>query len=262
MSSSQKVVLPSPVTILGVPLTPITFTQTLDAIEGLIAAHEPAIVVTANLHYAMLVAQEPHLQQVNQTAAFLVADGVPLVWASRRGSTPLPERVAGSDLMPALCGRIAPRHGRVFLLGGAPGVAAAAGQILTERYPGLEVVGAETPPFRPLSEEETAGLLGRIRTVAPDLLFVAFGQPKGELWLTTHIQELGASVCLQIGASFDMLVGRVSRAPKWVQRLGFEWAWRIATEPRRLGPRYAQDALFLIRQLFVRGRHCRTYGGC
>ncbi|MCE9567906.1 MAG: WecB/TagA/CpsF family glycosyltransferase [Planctomycetes bacterium] len=261
MSLSSKVGLPPPVKIWGLPLTPLTFNQTLDAIQGLIAVKEPAIVITANLHYAMLSAQESDLPQINQNAAFIVADGAPLVWASRRSRTPLPERVAGSDLVPALCRRIAPNHGRVFLLGGAPGVAEAAGKILIERYAGLQVVGAETPPFRPLSEVETADLLVRIRQTKPDVLFVAFGQPKGERWLTSHLHELGTPVCLQIGASFDMLVGRVRRAPRWVQRLGFEWAWRIATEPRRLGPRYAQDAWFLIRQLFFRARRSRTVRG-
>lgn len=261
MSVPPKVVLPPPVKVWGLPLTPLTFDQTLDAVENLIAAKAPAIVITANLHYAMLVSQEPQLDQVNRAAAFLVADGAPLVWASRRTTSPLPERVAGSDLVPALCGRIAPRRGRVFLLGGAPGVAVAAGRILTERFPGLQVVGAETPPFRSLSQEETTDLVTRIREANPDLLFVAFGQPKGERWLATHLRELGTPVCLQIGASFDMLVGRVSRAPKWVQRLGFEWAWRIATEPRRLAPRYAQDAWFLVRQLFFRSRphHARGH---
>jgi len=260
MSISSKVVLPPPVNVWGLPLTPITFHQTLDAIEGLIAAKEPSIVITANLHYAMLSNQEPDLPQINQNAAFIVADGAPLVWASRRTPTPLPERVAGSDLVPAVCARIAPKHGRVFLLGGAPGVAEAAGEILADRFPGLQVVGAETPPFRKLAEAETAALVARIRQTNPDVLFVAFGQPKGERWLTQHAHELGAPVSLQIGASFDMLIGRVRRAPRWVQRLGFEWAWRISTEPRRLGPRYAQDAWFLIRQLFFRNRRGRTVG--
>jgi N-acetylglucosaminyldiphosphoundecaprenol N-acetyl-beta-D-mannosaminyltransferase len=196
----------------------------------------------------MLTATNPALARVNRSAAFLVADGAPLVWASRRTRTPLPERVAGSDLVPALCRRLAPRGGRVFLLGGAPGVATAAGELLASRFSGLRVVGAEAPPFRSLCLEETAGLLARIRAAAPDLLFVAFGQPKGELWLAEHLPQLGTPVGLQIGAAFDMLVGRVRRAPRWVQRLGLEWLWRISTEPRRLGPRYAQNAWFLIQQ--------------
>ena len=249
MSTPSKVPLPPPVEVWGLPLSPLTFEQTLDAIESLIDAGRPSIVITANLNYAMLTASNRALDRVNRSAALVVADGAPLVWASRRNRTPLPERVAGSDLVPALAGRLAPRGGRVFLLGGAPGVAAEAGAILEGRFPGLKVVGAETPPFRALSAEETTALISRIRDAAPDVLFVAFGQPKGELWLAQHLGQLGVPVSLQIGASLDMLVGRVRRAPQWVRRLGLEWAWRIGTEPRRLGPRYAQNAWFLLRQL-------------
>jgi N-acetylglucosaminyldiphosphoundecaprenol N-acetyl-beta-D-mannosaminyltransferase len=258
MFSPSQVPLPPPVEVWGLPLTPVTFEQTLDAIVNLIDAGKPSIVITANLNYAMLTAKSPALDRVNRLAALVVADGAPLVWASRRTRTPLPERVAGSDLVPALARRLAPRGGRVFLLGGAPGVAAAAAAILESRFPALKVVGAETPPFRALSAEETAALISRIRAATPDFLFVAFGQPKGELWLAEHLERLGVPVCLQVGASLDMLVGRVRRAPKWVRRLGLEWAWRIGTEPRRLGPRYAQNAWFLLRQLLrSRPRHSR-----
>src|SRR5688572_24885619 len=115
MSLPPKVQLPPPVEVWGLPLSPLTFDQTLDAIEALGAARQPSLVVTANVNYAMLSAQNPALDRVNRSAAFLVADGAPLVWASRRTRTRLPERVAGSDLVPAICGRLAPRGGRVFL---------------------------------------------------------------------------------------------------------------------------------------------------
>ncbi|WP_439621371.1 WecB/TagA/CpsF family glycosyltransferase [Gemmata sp.] len=261
MSTPGIAARPQPVNVWGLPLAPLTFDQTLDAVEALIAAREAALVVTANLHYAMLTARHPDLARVNRSAALVVADGWPLVLASRRTRTPVPERVAGSDLVPALCGRIAPRGGRVFLLGGAPGVAQEAAAVLAARYPGLSVVGAEAPPFRALSGDETAALLARVRAAAPDLLFVAFGQPKGERWLAEHLPALGPTVSLQIGASLDMLVGRVRRAPRLVQRLGLEWAWRVGTEPRRLAPRYAEDAAFLARRLFARPGRARVAGG-
>jgi N-acetylglucosaminyldiphosphoundecaprenol N-acetyl-beta-D-mannosaminyltransferase len=258
MSTPPKFVPPPPVEVWGLPLTPVTFGQTLDAVENLIDAGRPSMVITANLNYAMITAANPALDRVNRSAALVVADGAPLVWASRRTRTPLPERVAGSDLVPALCGRLARRNGRVFLLGGAPGVAAEAGNLLAGRFPGLQVVGAETPPFRPLAPSETAALVARVQEARPDVLFVAFGQPKGELWLAEHLRQLGVPVGLQIGASLDMLVGRVRRAPRWVGRVGLEWAWRIATEPRRLGPRYAQNAWFLLGQLLRPRRRSRV----
>ena len=137
-------------------------------------------------------------------------------------------------------------------LGGAPGVAVAAAKVLEERYPGLRVVGAECPPFRPPTPEEDAALVERIRSAAPDLLFVAFGQPKGELWIADHLDRIGVPVSVQVGGSLEMLTGTVRRAPWLVQRTGMEWAWRIAMEPRRLGPRYAANAAFLAKRVLRR----------
>src|SRR5204862_860380 len=137
---------------------------------------KPRYFITANLHYAMLTATDPRLPPVNEAAAFIVADGMPLVWASRWRAAQLPERVAGSDLVPALCERASQRGYRVFFLGGAPGVGAEAARRLSARFPGLQVAGVESPPFRALSAEENAVLVARIRDARPDILLVAFGQ--------------------------------------------------------------------------------------
>jgi N-acetylglucosaminyldiphosphoundecaprenol N-acetyl-beta-D-mannosaminyltransferase len=249
MPVPMQTLFPEPVEVWGLPLSPFTFDETLDAVDRLIEVGDPSFFITANLHYAMLCDADPRLAEVNRKATFIVADGMPLVLASRQTGRPVPERVAGSDLVPALCRRAAEKDRSVFLLGGAPGVAADAGRVLEERFPGLRVVGAESPPYRPATQEEHEALAARIRAAAPDMLFVAFGQPKGELWLAEHCEELGVPVCAQIGATLDMLTGRVKRAPRWVQRVGMEWAWRIGTEPRRLAPRYAADARFLWRKM-------------
>lgn len=247
--AALQTAFPQPIEVWGLPLTPFTFDQTLDAVDRLIEAGTTSFFVTANLHSAMVAEQNPAFAEAIRRAAFVLADGMPLVWASRLRGRPLPERVAGSDLVPALCARGA-EHGRsVFLLGGAPGVAAAAAKVLEERFPGLRVVGAECPPFRPPTPEEDAALVGRIRAAAPDLLFVAFGQPKGELWIAEHLDRIGVPVSVQVGGSLEMLTGTIRRAPRVVQRTGLEWAWRIAMEPRRLGPRYAANAAFLMRRV-------------
>jgi N-acetylglucosaminyldiphosphoundecaprenol N-acetyl-beta-D-mannosaminyltransferase len=227
----------------------LTFEQALDRVEALIKAGVPAYFITANLHYAMLTARDRRLAEVNEKAAFLLADGMPLVWASRWRPRRLPERVAGSDLVPVLCGRAALRQYRVFLLGGPPGVAEEAARKLCERYPGLQVVGTECPPFRELSEQEQADLQNRIRAARPDLLFVAFGQPKGELWLAGHCPALGVPACVQVGATLDFIAGRVRRAPRWIQRLGLEWVYRLSGEPGRLAGRYARNFLFALKML-------------
>jgi N-acetylglucosaminyldiphosphoundecaprenol N-acetyl-beta-D-mannosaminyltransferase len=197
--------VPPPVRIWGLPLAPLTLPQTLDLIDEWIADRTPRYVITANVHYAMLAANDPRLGPITNDAALVLADGMPLVWASRGR---LPERVAGSDLVPALCQRAAERGYRVFLLGAAPGVADQAADKLRERFPGVTIAGTLAPPFRDLTSAEKDELIQTVRAARPDLLFVAFGQPKGELWVAENYQALGVPVAMQIGATLDFVAGR------------------------------------------------------
>lgn len=231
--------------VWGLPLSRMTLGGAVDAVSGLIEARKPTYFITANVHYAMVTSRETGLREVNDRAAFLLADGAPLVWMSRLKRTPLPERVAGSDLIFALSERAASAGHRIFLFGAPPGVAEAAARRLEALYPGIQIVGTHCPPFRDLSDEETEEMIQLIRSARPDILFVAFGQPKGELWLSRHVDALGVPACVQVGASLDFVAGRVRRAPKFLRRIGMEWAYRIWTEPARLFPRYLANARFL-----------------
>jgi N-acetylglucosaminyldiphosphoundecaprenol N-acetyl-beta-D-mannosaminyltransferase len=248
-----------PVWVWGLPLAPLTFAQTLDKVEQFIKEGKPNYFITANLHYAMLTSQDQRLDAVNRGAALVLADGMPLVWASRYRAERLPERVAGSDLVPALCERAAQRGYRVFLLGGAPGIAAEAARKMCERFPGLQIVGIESPPYRELSAEEHAQLVERIRSSRADLLFAALGQPKGEIWLAANYQALGVPAGAQIGATLDFLAGRMRRSPRWLQRVGLEWLYRLYQEPKRLAQRYGSNILFAFKMLAAdlswRSRH-------
>src|SRR5262249_51717943 len=162
-----------PLWIWGLPLVPWTFQQTLDEVDSLVRKGTPSYFITANLHYAMLTAQDTHLRNVNREAAFIVADGMPLVWASRWQRKRLPERITGADRVPGLCQRAAERGYRLFLLGGGPGVAEEAAAKLCQRFPGLQIVGALAPPFRQLSPGEQGEVIARVRKARPDLLFAA-----------------------------------------------------------------------------------------
>jgi len=233
--------------IWGVPLARLTYRETLDEVDRLIRRREPAFFITANLHYAMLSGRHERLRSVNDEAAFLVADGMPLVWYSRLTRRPLPERVAGADLICMLFEQAAERGHRVFLLGGAGDVAQEVARICQERYASLQIVGVEAPMLNEMSPEEHEALVARIRQARPDLLLVAFGQPKGELWMAENCQALGVPACVQLGASFDFVAGRTSRAPKWLQRIGAEWLYRTWCDPQRMIPRYFQNAVFLVR---------------
>lgn len=249
--------VPERVWVWGVPCARVTMEQTLAYAETLIARRQPSYIITANLNYAMLTDAHPELHPVNAGAALIVADGMPLVWASRFERRRLPERVTGADLIWRLSERAAQRGYRVFLLGGAPGIAELAAQNLVSRWPALQVVGTYAPPFRALTAEEHQDLVQRVRSAHPEILFAAFGQPHGEQWLAAHCGELRVPVCLQIGAAIDFVAGKVPRAPRWVQRLGLEWAYRLYREPRRLVGRYLRNAWFVGRMLMAHQRCAR-----
>lgn len=240
-----------PVWVWGVPFTPVTLDETVAVVDALIEKREPSYFITANLHYVMLTMEHPDLGAINAAAALIVADGAPIVRAARRRPVPLPERVAGSDLIFHLCELAARKGHRLFFLGAPEGVAEEAAEKLAARYPGLQVVGTECPPFRKLDDDEHAQLINRIRAANPDVLFVAFGQPKGERWIFENYKRLGVPVCVQVGASLEFAAGRFARAPLWMQRTGLEWVFRLLQEPRRLFSRYARNALFLGRMVLL-----------
>src|SRR5262249_19459814 len=220
-------------------------------IDRLIADGDPSFFITANLNYAMLADADERLKRLNDQAAFILADGMPLVWWSRLGPRPLPERVAGSDLVYGMCERAAAKGPRVYFLGAGPGVADDAAAALVKRYPRLQIAGTECPPFRALTAVEEREQLARIRASRVDVLFVAFGQPKGELWIADRLDRLGGPVSVQVGASLDFVAGRVKRSPVWMRKTGLEWLYRLAQEPRRLAARYLDNFRFLFKAVFA-----------
>lgn len=243
-------------TVWGIPFSRVTTGETVDWIERRIERGDPGYLITANLNYVMLADRMPELANVTSDAAGILADGMPIVWRSklaRNTANQLPERVAGSELIYRIAERGGQRRWRFFFLGAAPGVAQAAADRLAATYPGLKIAGVEAPPFRPLSDDEEEALVDRILTARADCLLVAFGQPKGELWIHKHYRRLGVPVCIQLGATFDFVAGTARRAPRFFQRTGTEWAFRMLHDPRRLVPRYADNAAWLLRRA-MRGR--------
>jgi N-acetylglucosaminyldiphosphoundecaprenol N-acetyl-beta-D-mannosaminyltransferase len=235
---------------LGLPLVPWTEEQVVDSVESLIRGREPSFFITANLNYAMLTMRSHELAAVNGRAAFLVADGMPLLWCARRRGISIPQRIAGSDLIYSLARMACDRGYRIFLLGASPGVAVQAASSLMNRYPGLQIAGVESPGPDDLCGIRNTQLVERIRQAQPDLLLVALGQPKGELWIDRNCQALAVPVSVQVGASFDFIAGTLRRAPGWIQRSGLEWLHRLWQEPRRLTRRYLENGVFLLRNWF------------
>jgi len=224
-------------------------------------------VVTPNVDHAVMFQFDTDLQRSYEGASLVLADGAPVVLASRLLRKALPERVAGSDLVPALF-EAASRKGeattqplRIFLLGAGPGVAIRAAQVIHERWPAVEVVGTFSPPMGfEHDEAENERILQAVAKCQPDLVLIGLGAPKQELWISRYAERLEAKAALCIGATIDFLAGEKSRSPRWMQKLGLEWLHRVATEPTRLAKRYARDA-WVFPQLVWREWRCAKAEG-
>ncbi len=204
-------------------------------------------VVTPNVDHLVLYRESEAFRAACDGASLRLADGMPIVWASRLLGRPLRGRTAGSDLFPLLCGMAAARGHTVFLLGGAAGVAERAAIRLTARFPGLQIAGVHAPPD-PFDHdgEGTEAAVSAVNSARPALLFVALGTPKQELWVHRYWSGLDAAVAVCCGAALDFAAGAQIRAPRWMQRAGLEWLWRLAHDPGRLWKRYlVRDVAFL-----------------
>jgi len=235
-----------PVVVLGVAFDPTTLAGAVERISAMIASGRPHYVVTPNVDFLVQARRDPALHQVLARANLVLCDGKPLVWAARWLGGALPGRVAGSDLVPALLQRAAERGWRVFLLGGSPAAAAEAACRVAALHPSIPAVAHYSPPHRPLGEMDHGEIAARVRAARPDLLLVCFGCPKQEKWMAQHCRTLGVPVMIGAGGTIDFLAGRLQRAPRWMQRSGLEWLFRLAQEPRRLFQRYADDLLHFL----------------
>lgn len=204
-----------------------------------LAAGAGGWIATVNVDHLSRLRKDPEFRRAYDHATLVVVDGMPLVWASRLQGTPVPERVAGSDLINSLT-KAAAVHGRsVFLMGGNPGTAAAAAANLTAAAPGLRVVGTCCPPIGfEKDPAQLAALRQQLADSRADIVFVALGSPKQELFIHRFHGTLPNSWWIGVGISFSFVAGEVKRAPPWVRRVGLEWAHRLVQEPKRLWSRY------------------------
>jgi N-acetylglucosaminyldiphosphoundecaprenol N-acetyl-beta-D-mannosaminyltransferase len=225
----------------------LTFAEALTEIAALVDRGRGGIVFTPNVDHVVMARDSAALRRAYAAADLSLADGQPVVWASHLLGEPLPAKISGSDLVPRLMAVAEARRFRVYLLGGAEGVAAAAAAHLRRIHPQLAIVGTASPRID-LSEtaEDRAAVIRAIQRAMPDLVLVALGAPKQELWIHQVAAQLRPAVLLGIGASIDFLAGTALRAPPWLSALGLEWLHRLVREPRRLWRRYLlQDSRFL-----------------
>jgi N-acetylglucosaminyldiphosphoundecaprenol N-acetyl-beta-D-mannosaminyltransferase len=244
---------PAPISLFGAKIDPLTMGQAVQRILGWTRAGEPCrYVVTPNVDHCVMLAESPAFQTTYRDAALVLADGFPVVLASRLFGRPLPERVTGADLVPALFAAATPEQPvTAYLLGAMPGVGEEAARRIHAAWPHVRVVGTYSPPLGfEKNELENAAIIERINAVQPDLLVLGLGAPKQELWIQKHAARLDARVALCVGATIDFLAGNKARAPQWMGRCGLEWLHRVATEPKRLARRYLRDALLFPKLLW------------
>lgn len=201
-------------------------------------------VVTPNVDHTVLLQENNELSKAYDAAHLILADGHPIVWASRLLRKPLPERVPGSELVPALFDSFNENGQlKVFLLGALPGVGAIAAANMKKRWPNVQTVGVYSPPLGFENDPgECNDILGRIALSRPDVVIVGLGAPKQEIWANRYYKEMNAKAALCVGATIDFLAGKQKRAPIWMQKTGVEWLHRMCSQPRRLVKRYAKDA--------------------
>lgn len=247
------------VPLAGVRITNLTMAQALGRIERMIRLREPSYVVTPNVDHVVRYQRRDDFTTAYDNAALVLADGMPLLWAGKFLKTPIKQKVSGSDLFPLFCEIAAEKGYKLFFLGGKPGAAQRSAEILTARNPGLKVVGVYCPPMGfeqdPVEHHRTIEM---IKASGADLLFVGLGTPKQEVWISKNYRELNVPVSIGIGASFDFIAGLQKRAPVVMQKLGFEWLWRLVLDPKRMYKRYLVDDpeffLLIWRQREARNR--------
>ncbi len=237
--------------VLGVSVSALTLQQARDLVVGVRGQQRKGYICLGTAHGLTEARRDPELRRIYNAAWLTTPDGMPLVWLGPRGV----ERVYGPDLMLAVCDAGLATGLRHYLCGGVPGVAEELGRRLRARFPGIEIVGTFTPPFRELDATETTALQADVARTRPDVIWVGLSSPKQEKFMARHWRALDAGVLIGVGAAFDFHSGRVRQAPRWIQRSGFEWLFRLGTEPRRLGPRYLKtNPLFALRVLAQKTR--------
>lgn len=225
--------------VLGVPVSAITLQDAVSTIDTWIRTRRRHYVCITGVHGVMECRRDPTLRAIHEAAGMVTPDGMPLVWMAHRLGFPHVSRVYGPDLMREIS-RVSPARGfRHFYFGGGPGLADRLATTLHERHPGLVVAGTFSPPFAPISEEEGDAIVRRINAAKPDIVWVGLSTPKQERWMSAHRDRIEAPVMIGVGAAFDFLAGTKRQAPVWMQRSGLEWLFRMLSEPRRLGRRYA-----------------------
>ena len=233
----------------------ITMEDTIQMIDEYMADGKYHYIVTPNVDHIVKLEKDVEFQAVYRDADLILTDGMPLIWISKFMKNKIKEKISGSDLFPKVCKLAANKRYKIFLLGAESGVAEQAAINLKNKYKELEIAGTYSPEFGFEKDEEAINrIIDMINKAKPDILFVGLGAPKQEKFIFKYRDRLKVPVCLAIGASIDFEAGKIKRAPKWMQKNGLEWLYRIMKEPKRMFKRYFIDAIEIRGILFKYGK--------
>ena len=241
------------VELFGVPVDALTMDETVEMARAMVRTGTPHQHVVVNASKLVQTDRDPLLRDVVRGCDLVSADGMSTVWASRWLGRPLPARVTGVDLFARLVGAAHEDGCSVYFLGGTEDVVAKVAEIFSALYPGLQVAGSRSGYW-----DDDGEVVANVRSAAPDYLFLAIPSPRKEFWLNEHLAGLNVPFVMGVGGSFDVVAGKVKRAPSWVQRVGCEWAWRLGQEPRRLWRRYLVGNTAFIRLTMHEWKRLKT----
>ena len=242
------------ITILDVTTDAQTFDDALTTLAAWARGEQPRYICTCPVYTLMQAREHAEVGAALRGADMVTADGMPVVWVQRRRGYPPAERVYGPDMLLALCEQTAGTGVRHYFYGGLPGVPEKLAANLQKRFPGLDVAGAYSPPLADLGAEPDAAAVERLNRAGAHIVWVGLGSPKQDVWMAQHRPLLDATLLIGVGAAFDFLAGTKRQAPRWMQRSGLEWLFRLALEPGRLGRRYlVYNTRFLWALLTDRG---------
>lgn len=235
------------VNILGVNVDRLNLSDSISKMESAILNGEKMRIAVTPVNCILWAQKDPALNRIYNSADMVTADGVPLIWASKWLGEPIRGRVTGLDLLPEFSKIAAEKGFRFFFLGAGPGVAEKLRDVLTSKYPELQIAGTYSPPYsKSFSEEENHKMINLVNQSNADVLWVSLTAPKQDFWIAEHFERLNINIAIGVGAAFDVVAGNIKRAPIWMQKAGLEWFFRLLKEPGRLAKRYLVEAPMFI----------------
>jgi N-acetylglucosaminyldiphosphoundecaprenol N-acetyl-beta-D-mannosaminyltransferase len=253
------VAAPPRINVLGVGVHALNLPLAVDVLREAMANRTKGYVCVTGVHGVSEAQSDPEFRAILNRALLNTPDGMPMVWVGRWSGAREMDRVYGPDLLVEVCRASEAAGWRHFFYGGAPGTAQALAAHLQARFPRLAIAGAHTPPFRPLTTGEMEELQSLVATAKPDIMWIGLSTPKQERFMSATLASLEVPVMIGIGAAFDLVSGKVKQSPRWIQRSGFEWLYRLIQEPRRLWKRYLKNNPLFVLRLLLQWTGLRRY---